>query len=362
MKTAILVLAACLAPAAFAAETTRRDPAPVPWKTVSRDDVIQLERGPATGRGGELVVYGTRLETPGNRDSVRIEDASLLDTFSVERDEPLDLGVPYTVASVSRTARAGGFGGKAREDGDPIDPRTAYLFEQFYFQRLSDFAYDDHASPREPAAAPSGLRSACAEQLQRALWFLENELEGVDPATGASLRYDYDPTNLDIAKRTLGEDSPAYRWIVEADAATKDPGNRIGNRVRVLTLVDQRGHGIQDVLIVLPECENVPGQVVWADNSTTPAGMSTEGWSVANFSRFDASGYSAPGGGGSYGASFGNPPPPHGPPIVPPKPTPKPGPTPVSTPEPGSLLIWIGAVAAGALWARKRRRSTAPKP
>ena len=45
-----------------------------------------------------------------------------------------------------------------------------------------------------------GVPDGDADQLQKAIWFLENELEARDPASGQSLGYQYDPTDMNIGK------------------------------------------------------------------------------------------------------------------------------------------------------------------
>ena len=277
-------------------------PSSLQFRDVEVGDVVRLQRGPGLGAGGEFVMFNTRLErradpmrpvpagdvaaatpeceTSANGDAgpniVRLRGTSLLDTFSVEIDQPLLLGQDYTVTRIGRTAYGGGHGGSVPKGGDPIDPRTAYLYERFFFRNLSNYHYDQYEVPRATAAKPTGLRNPDADQLQQAIWFLENELPAIDPATGKSLGYQYDPTDLKIAAKTLGETSAAYRWIAEADEAVrgKDPAKIIGSRVRVATLRDRDRCDVQDVLVVLmPELGQVPVTVPLASGGYAVSGL-----------------------------------------------------------------------------------------
>ena len=84
-------------------------------------------------------------------------------------------------------------------------------------------------------------------------------MSGKSP-TGESLGYAYDPTNMDIAAKTLGTDSQAYRWVFEADQAVRG-GTHIGDHVRVVNLLNSQGGRAQDVLTVAtPEPSSL---VVW---------------------------------------------------------------------------------------------------
>jgi hypothetical protein len=211
-------------------------PAAAPWATVQEGDIIRFNRAAGSGPGGEFVVYGT-VPNP-KKPSSRIVGNSLFDTFCLERNEYLDFSGDFIVDDLSRQARNGGMGGQDSSGvADPLDPRTAYLYEQFYYQRLSGYDFTSE-----------GTRNADADQLQNAIWFLENELAGKG-VTGKSLDYKYDPTDMRIAAKTLGKDSQAYDWVFEADNAVRD-GTRIGEHVRVINLLDGNHNRAQDLLTV----------------------------------------------------------------------------------------------------------------
>jgi len=162
-------------------------------------DVIKLYDGPGTTGGGEFKVY---------KDGVY-----LFDTFCVERDEYFSFGQALTVAGISDRAIYGGVG----EEGDPLDPRTAYLYTQFRAGTLSNYDYNNFTE-----------RVNDANSLQLAIWVIEGEL-------------------------TSTSDAQALAWIGEAEnAINKGIWSGIGN-VRVLNLVDSQGNRRQDQLVMVPE-------------------------------------------------------------------------------------------------------------
>jgi hypothetical protein len=221
--------------------------AAAPWETVHTGEVIGFSRGSGSGPGGEFIVYNTVPSS--NKPYSLIKDKSLFDTFCLEKNEYLSFSGNFVVGGLSRAARNGGLGGQDSSGvADPLDPRTAYLYQQFYDQRLSNYQYEN-----------GDLRGASADQLQNAIWFLENELTGKSP-TGKSLGYAYDPTDMGIAAKTLGNDSQAYHWVFEADEAVRG-GTHIGDHVRVINLLDSQGGRAQDLLAVgTPEPSSL---VVW---------------------------------------------------------------------------------------------------
>lgn len=238
-----IFLLALLAATAKAGFTT----AVPPWGTVHQGDVIRFNRAAGSGPGGEFIVYST-VPNP-QKPSTLTLGKSLFDTFCLEKNENLNFSGNFVVGGLSHEARNGGLGGQNSTGiADPLDSRTAYLYEQFYNQRLSSYQYTDAA-----------LRGVSADQLQKALWFLENELSAKNSA-GSSLGFAYDPTNMGIAAKTLGQDSQAYQWVFEADQAVRG-GTHVGDHVRVVNLFNSQGGRAQDVLTVAtPEPSSL---VVW---------------------------------------------------------------------------------------------------
>src|SRR5262245_28210539 len=86
---------------------------------------------------------------------------SLGSTFCLERDEPLVAGIQYNFV----TGLVAMGGGVNTDSGDPLDPRSAYLFTRFYNGILAGYNYQ----------LGSGLRNPSAHALQEALWFIEDE-------------------------------------------------------------------------------------------------------------------------------------------------------------------------------------------
>ena len=182
MITALTILAIV-----FFTNTGNADP-------INVGDVIRLYDGPGTTGGGEFKVY------KGND--------YLFDTFCLERNEYFSYGQALTVAGISDRAIYGGVG----EVGDPLDPKTAYLYTQFRAGTLSGYTGDD----------------ASANALQLAIWFIEGEWN--TSLSGLALDF----YNLAVASK----------W--------QDIGN-----VRVLNLLRQDSNGqwirAQDQLVLVPE-------------------------------------------------------------------------------------------------------------
>jgi hypothetical protein len=85
-------------------------------------------------------------------------------TFCLEINESLSPYYVYQVNDISEKAIKGG-----ETTYDPIDPRTAYLYYNFFMETLSDYDY-----------TPGAGRVASADALQIAIWYLENEITNYD--------------------------------------------------------------------------------------------------------------------------------------------------------------------------------------
>jgi len=92
------------------------------------------------------------------------------ETFCLERTEYLRFGTTY-YAAFSNAAIYGGAGGQdpAGSDMDPLDPMTAYLYNQFITGSLNGYNYADDGSW-------AYSRADSADALQDTFWFIENEL------------------------------------------------------------------------------------------------------------------------------------------------------------------------------------------
>lgn len=113
------------------------------------------------GDGGELTI------TP-NLDLVEITgEMATFQTFCLEKSEFAIPGVTYSVVVNDESIYGGNNDGPAGDDGgDPLDPRTAYLYTQFRDGVLAGYNYTV-GSPRANSA----------KALQEAIWYLEDEME-----------------------------------------------------------------------------------------------------------------------------------------------------------------------------------------
>ncbi len=162
---------------------------------VSVGDHIYFQDGPGTGGGGEFEVYAY-----GTTDK-------LFNTFCIEYNEHISYNTEFVVDDISTEARAGGAGGPSP---DPISAETAYLYHNFYWGTLEDYAHND----------------VLASDLQKAIWYLEQEID----------TYTY--TSKDYV--TLAQ-----------TAVSSGAWSGLGD-VRVINLTYTNGNNAQDQLVVAP--------------------------------------------------------------------------------------------------------------
>ncbi len=89
-------------------------------------------------------------------------------TFCLETNEDLWYGTKMYVGGISEEAIGGGVGGKIGTPPntyDPLDPRTAYLYQNFVRHTLTGFDYTNATD---------------ANDLQAAIWYIEQENYGAD--------------------------------------------------------------------------------------------------------------------------------------------------------------------------------------
>ncbi len=129
---------------------------------------ITISGGPyQNGSGGEL--------------TATIESSPSFQTFCVELNEHIALGGTYDF-DINTEAIAGGVGGGSP---DPLDPRTAWLYQKFINNDLPGYDFAD-----------SGIgRAVSAGALQDAIWYIENEIP-VLPAGLATNFYNLIPADL----------------------------------------------------------------------------------------------------------------------------------------------------------------------
>jgi len=86
------------------------------------------------------------------------------ETFCLERNEFLSFNTVYNV-TIDTYATGGGLGGQTSPGIDYLDPKTAWLYQQFINGTLAGYVYTGWAA-----------RVASANALQDAMWFIEGEL------------------------------------------------------------------------------------------------------------------------------------------------------------------------------------------
>ena len=107
------------------------------------------------GSGGEFKIMVTSGEIPGN------PVGSSFQTFCVETDEFISFGTTYYV-QISTNAI---LGGANVQSPDPLDPRTAWLYNQFLNETLTGYDFGTGSGHKTSAGA-----------LQRAIWYIEQEI------------------------------------------------------------------------------------------------------------------------------------------------------------------------------------------
>lgn len=143
------------------------------------------------------------------------------ETFCLERDEYVKFGKTF-YADLATSAKNGPNLGK---EVDPLDSRTAYLYSQFISGGLTGYNY-----------TPGSDRVASANALQRAIWYIENEISW---------------SKLNTLARSF--------YYQADDAVSGGEWSGLGN-VRVLNLygnVDKTDYA-QDQLVAVP----VPGAML----------------------------------------------------------------------------------------------------
>jgi hypothetical protein len=108
------------------------------------------------GIGGEFQV------TVGSEGIPGYSTGSQFQSFCLERNEYFRYGRTYYV-NINDEAVMGGVGGPSP---DPLDARTAWLYNEFLDGTLTGYDFDDNDIGRKTSAAA----------LQNAIWFLEQEI------------------------------------------------------------------------------------------------------------------------------------------------------------------------------------------
>ena len=120
--------------------------------------------------GGEFLVKSSGFTfTPGRLSSDKADPISAIEqfeTFCMERNEFFTFGTVFHV-DIDTYATGGGLGGQDLPGIDNLDPKTAWLYQEFIDGTLLGYDYG------------TGLaRIESANALQDAFWFIEGELPG----------------------------------------------------------------------------------------------------------------------------------------------------------------------------------------
>lgn len=116
---------------------------------------------------GDTITFQDGLgPSPGGSFQVDSNGQYVYNSFCLENDGYISFNTPYKVINISDTANQGG---SNTNGGDPLDPRTAYLYYHYMVGDLSTLAsaFDPTSSTR-------------LGDLQKAIWYLEGEYLGVN--------------------------------------------------------------------------------------------------------------------------------------------------------------------------------------
>lgn len=120
---------------------------------------ITRTSGYYAGSGGEFTV------TPNADLSTLTGQIGPFESFCMEKTEYISMGSTYDVQLNTEVLLGGPNSGPAGPGGgDPVDPRTAYLYSNFQAGTLSGYDY-----------TPGAGRSSSAQALQDVIWYLEDE-------------------------------------------------------------------------------------------------------------------------------------------------------------------------------------------
>jgi len=149
------------------------------------------------------------------------EAAGKFESFCVEKNEYINFSDTF-YAVLNTGAVNGGNGGQTSLNFDPLDPKTAYLYDKFITRSLTGYDY-----------TPGWGRVLSANALQQAIWYIEEEITSLPGGLATTFFND----------------------------ASSNPGHTIG-AVRVLNLYGDSGLTIekQDQLVRIP----APGAVLLA--------------------------------------------------------------------------------------------------
>jgi hypothetical protein len=123
--------------------------------TINVNETITFQDGPGPSPGGPFQVY--------NKDGQYVYSS-----FCLETDEYISFNTPYKVVNISGIADQGG---SNTNSGDPLDPRTAFLYYHYVIGDLGTIAENKGYSFKS---------ESYLGDLQKAIWYIEGEYLGVN--------------------------------------------------------------------------------------------------------------------------------------------------------------------------------------
>ncbi len=188
---------------------------------------VMVNRVPGyfSGEGGEFTLFpsadwaGVLSTYDASTSNIVAGAGPNFQSFCMELTEFITLGATYNVAF---STRAVGGGAGAQQGGDPLSVGVAYLYDLFQKQLLPGYNWDPNAGRGDSAGA-----------LQNMIWFLEKEVQTIDPGNPF----------ISVLQARFG-----MNW---EPAAMADNNGQYP--VMVLNLTDNQGGRHQDLLVCVPE-------------------------------------------------------------------------------------------------------------
>jgi len=188
-----------------------------------------------SAHAGQVKVYDGIGSTNGGEFNMEVIEAfhgysvgDVFPTYCVERNETIKVGGVYDVV-VAGGAVNGGVGGG---NPDPVDPMTAYLYQQYRRGQLRDDAGNLWGS----GSSTQDVKDA--DDLQKAIWYIEQELYADSWVSTGDLS-DFDA------------DYNRYTRVAWDAVHVDETWSGVGN-VRVLQLWNSDGENAQDQLVLVP--------------------------------------------------------------------------------------------------------------
>jgi hypothetical protein len=168
-----------------------------PAPPVAVGDTIYFDDGPGSGSGGEFEIYSNPART---------DTYHLFNTFCLEIYEYMNYTDAFHVGDITTVAKAGGYGADPNLGGDPLDPMTAYLYQNFYYGTLTGYNYTGSEN------TVFNSRQDAGTALQVAIWTIEQEYinaplsqAAVDASTNYYVQLAWNAVNVEGTWTGLGD-------------------------------------------------------------------------------------------------------------------------------------------------------------